>query len=817
MKKVLLLLLFVLSFLSLFSQSIRTLVAKRATTSIKIDGKLDDEAWKEAPMATGFTEMRPNFGAPVDPAVRTEVYILYDNEAIYFAGHCYERSKDSVSKELLARDNEGANDWMGVIFDTYYDKINGLGFYITPYGSQMDAKYSTTNGEDFSWNAVWESETQLVTDGWTFEVKIPYSALRFVSRDKQTWGINFLRGRKKAGRDYCWSPVDPKVSGFVNQEGTWTDIEKIEAPVRLSFSPYFSAYLNHYPVTGAKDWTSSINGGMDVKYGVSDAFTLDMTLIPDFGQVRSDNQVLNLSPFETRFGENRPFFIEGTELFNKGNLFYSRRVGSRPVNFGDAYTNLGPNEYVFKNPIESKLINATKLSGRTKKGLGLGLFNGLAKPMYATIKDSVDGTKRTVKTGVLTNYNIAVVDQTLKNHSSISFINLNTIRDDHERDANVSAALFDINNKKNTYNWSGKVAVSNVMDTGKTSTGYSHNWSFNKTGGRWNFILGEELINKNYDINDLGILFTRNYVDHFFWSGYRWLKPTKWYNRIQVNYNAYYSRVLTRFPNQVIQSMYQSFSTNVNANLQTKKLWFLGFFFGYVPKGNDFYEPRVEGRSFRTPRRIQINPWFNTNFSKKYYVEGNYFVGLRSLFNSPNHEINIFHRYRFSDKLSVSHNLNYNPTINDAGFYDISGTDIIFSKRDLKTVENIINIKFNFNKKSGINFRARYYWSRVHVKELYDLQPDGSLTYSVYNGTLALENQNFNIFNIDAGYTLEFAPGSFINIVWKDEAFFFDQDFRRSYFKNFDRTLGEPQNNNLSIKIIYYLDYLKIRNWRRKS
>src|SRR6185369_3493496 len=144
-------------------------------------------------------------------------------------------------------------------------------------------------------------------------------------------------------------------------------IEKINAPLRLSFSPYFSTYLNHYPYAqpSINDYSSSVNGGMDVKYGISDAFTLDMTLIPDFGQVRSDNQVLNLSPFEVRYGENRPFFTEGTELFSKGNLFYSRRVGSRPANFGNAYNGLGLNEFLLKNPTESKLINAAKVSGRT--------------------------------------------------------------------------------------------------------------------------------------------------------------------------------------------------------------------------------------------------------------------------------------------------------------------------------------------------------------------------------------------------------------------------------------------------------------------
>jgi len=814
----------------------RQLASKRTTGSIKIDGKLDEAAWKEVEPATNFVEWRPNFGAVEQNDTRTEVYLLYDNMAIYVAGYCHEKNRDSISKELVGRDKIGVNDYVGVIFDTYMDKINGVGFYITPLGEQYDAKYSNTGGEDDSWNAVWDSEAQVVADGWTFEMKIPYSALRFVSKENQSWGLNITRNRKKVGRQFMWNPVDPKVNGFINQEGLWTGIEKIDAPIRLSFSPYFSTYLNHYPVNtkGANNWTSSVNGGMDVKYGISDAFTLDMTLVPDFGQVRSDNQVLNLTPFEVRYVENRPFFTEGTELFNKGNLFYSRRVGSTPFNYGNAYNGLGADEYILKNPSESKLINATKISGRTKKGLGLGFFNAITKPMYATIEDSVTKQTREVQTGVLTNYNILVVDQTLKNNSAVSFINTNTIREGAAYDANVSAALFDFNNKKNTFNWNGKFALSQIITPQNNTRGYSHNIGIGKTGGRFNFQLGEELADEKYDINDMGILYTNNFIDHYFWMGYRWLKPTHWYNRIQVNYNAYYSRLFKDIPAQKVDTRFQSFSTNVNANIQTKKLWFFGMFIGYVVHGYDFYEPRISGYAFYTPRRLQFNPWFETDATKKYYVSANYFVGIRSLFNSPNHQVNFSHRYRFNDKFSLSHDLTYNPAINDAGYYglhyvkDVNGDyvydthgnkvwdDILFSRRNLKTIENIFSVKYSLSNKSGITFRLRHYWSNVHVQQLYDLEKDGNLTATSHPDE-AIYHQNQNYFNIDAMYTLQFAPGSFINIVWKDEGQQYNNSIDHNYFQNFGNTLREPQNNNLSVKIIYYLDYLYIKKWGKKD
>lgn len=790
---------------------------------------MEEAAWKEAIPATQFAEWRPNFGAPQDNDTRTEIYLLYDNTSIYVGGYCHERSKDSISKELVGRDRIGVNDYVGVIFDTYHDKINGFGFYITPLGEQFDAKYSNTVGEDDTWNAVWDSEAKIVSDGWTFEMRIPYSALRFVSKDNQTWGLNITRNRKKVGRQFMWNPVDPKVNGFINQAGEWTGIEKIEAPLRLSLSPYFSTYANHYPynTTGVKDVTSSVNGGMDVKYGISDAFTLDMTLIPDFGQVQSDNRVLNLTPFEVQYNEYRPFFTEGTELFSKGDLFYSRRVGGEPLHVNDVYGQLNAGEDVIKNPLESKLINATKVSGRTKKGFGLGVFNAITKPMFATIENDVTKETRKAETGPLTNYNIIVFDQTLKNNSAVSFINTNTWRSGKDYDANVSAALFDFNNKKNTYNVNGKFALSQLTggDAGSVK-GYSHELGFGKTGGRWNFQGGQEMADEKYDINDMGILFNNNFIDHYFWTGYRWLKPGKWYNRIQVNYNAFYSRLYKKVPGQLVNSKFQTFSTNVNANAQLKNLWFVGMFIGYVPEGYDFYEPRTAGYAFKTPSRLQFNPWFETNATKKYYFSANYFVGIRSLFNSPNHEAVLSHRYRFSDRFSISHDLTYNPTTNDAGYYtkyfenDINGNpvlkDIIFSRRDRKTIENVLSMKYSFNNKSGITIRTRHYWSKVTVKQLYDLRTDGNLKPTSHPG-VPIENQNFNIFNVDAVYTWQFAPGSFINIVWKDQGFIFNDAVDQTYFKNLGKTLDAPQNNNLSLKIIYYLDYLDFKKWRKKD
>lgn len=785
----------------------KQLPAKRTTSTLKIDGALEEAAWKEAAPATNFIEWRPTAGKPQDSANRTVVYLLYDNSSVYVGGYCYERTKDSISRELIGRDKVGINDFVGVIFDTYHDKINAVGFYVTPYGEQFDAKYSNTSGEDGSWNAVWDSEAKVWADGWSFEMRIPYSALRFANRDNQTWGLNITRRRNKTGQQYMWNPIDPQVNGFINQGGEWTGIEKIEPPLRLSFSPYLSGYVNHYD-PDKKEFRTSVNGGMDVKYGITESFTLDMTLIPDFGQVPTDPQVLNLTPFEVKYDENRAFFTEGTELFSKGGLFYSRRIGAMPLRFGKV-ENLRSTHNVVENPTESKLLNATKVSGRTKKGLGIGLFNAVTKPMYAVVEDNNTKVRERIQTNPLTNFNIVVVDQTLKNNSSVSFINTNVWRRGRDYDANVMAGLFDFNNKKNTYNWNGKVALNKFLgDSLRKSMGYSHNLGFGKTGGRLNFQVVQEVVDSNYNISDMGYFTMNNYIDHYFWTGYKWTKPGKWFNRMQLNYNFGYSRTFKG-------NQYQRLFTNVNGNVQLKNLWWVGGFIGYNPEANDFYEPHRAGRHFRTSRRLNMEAWFESNGAKKYSFGGSVSTGRYEMEKGRSYYFSLFHTYRFSDKFSLSQQSSYQPFSNNVGFDNFDDHEIVFSLRDRITTENTISGKYNFNNKSGINVKLRHYWSEVENGTYYRLKGDGSL--AAYSPSSAYErnHQNFNHFTFFAEYARQFAPGSFIYIVWKNENLNNGSFIDHNYFKNLNRTIEAPHSNNLSVRILYYLDYLDLK--RKKT
>lgn len=793
----------------------REIKAKRTTATIKVDGLINEPAWKEAAPILDYTEFRPTPFKKEDPETRTEAYTLYTDEGIYFGGYIHERSKDSIAAELKGRDGFGTNDYVGVIIDTYKDHINGFEYFVTPLNEQWDAKMAPNNNgndEDFSWNAVWYSGAVIHNDGWSFEMFIPYSAIRFGKNPIQDWGINITRRRRKTEQQVTWNPIDVNVNGFLTQEGYLTGLENIKPPLRLQFSPYLSVYANHYPFnqTGVKNWSSKINGGMDVKYGINQAFTLDMTLIPDFGQVQSDNQVLNLTPFEVQYNENRSFFKEGTELFSKGNLFYSRRIGGSPIHAYDLP--LTNQQTVIKNPSESKLINATKISGRMQSGLGIGILNAVTSPQYATVEDNNTKEQFKMQTDPLTNYNVLVLDQTLKHNSSVSLVNTNVWRSGKDYDANVTAGLFDLNDKKNTWNLGGKFANSNLIgagDKGKTISGYSGNLYFGKTSGRWVFNLYQEFADTKYTHNDLGYFTNNNYISRSFWIQHKWTKPHGIYNQLRVNFNIFNSGLFSHIGD--IDTKYQSTGLNVNANMQGKKLFWIGFFTGFNFKENDFYEPRNTGWYFKRGASIAFDVWFESNNAKKYSFYTEIFHRRTiNFYNGSFFDINLQQNYRVNKKLSFSYFLGYYPRFNNIGFAEtVSSSQIVFGSRDRNTVENIFNSKYNFTNKQGITFRLRHYWSKVEYKQYFDLQTDGNLKPSAtYTGDA---NDNVNIFNIDMVYTWQFAPGSFLNAVWKNAIFTQNSNTRPGYFKNLGNTVDSDQNNNFSLKVIYFLDYLQLK------
>jgi hypothetical protein len=815
MKHFYLLILLLLAFsLAQAQPQVKKLVAKKTDIAPKIDGSLDDEVWKTAPVATDFVELNPVAGRREKPEERTEIRILYDNTAIYIGTRMYETSAAKVSSELTNRDNIANDDYIGILLDTYLDGLNASGFYVTAAGVQFDAKYAPNpngNIEDPSWNAVWESKVKIDNQGWTAEFKIPYSALRFPLKDVQTWGMNMVRKRAQTQTQLFWNELDPKKNGLVNQEGQLTNIEKLTPPVRLAFYPYFSTYVNHYPYNtpSLANTTGSVNGGMDIKYGINQSFTLDMTLIPDFGQVQSDNQILNLTPFRVKYNENRPFFTEGTELFNKGGLFYSRNIGGQPIDYGNIALNA--NEEVIKNPSESRLLNATKFSGRTGSGLGIGVFNAVTQSADATVLDTLTGKTRMVETAPTTNYNIIVLDQNLKNNSSFTLINTNVNRFGYDYNANVGGFVYNLNNKKNSYNLSGFGFRSDLIYPDKSDvSGYAYEINTGKTLGTFTWNVSEDFVSANYNPNDLGFLNNPNYLDHNLSTNYGIYKPNKYFNQWNIWTNIYYSR-------RVQPSVFQTADYAVGGNVTLKNLWQLGTNYHIAPGGSDFYSPEVTGLFYKNPSSYRYNWYANTNRAKR--LSGGFFVQIVEINDGPNSYTNtdeVYYTFRVNNKFSFGEDVTYTPQRNIFGYFTVDANNTsVYSLYNRNTVENIFNLKYTFNNVMGLTLRVRHYWSRRNNTTYYNLKTDGTLTPRVASEFDSSYDEDFNTFNVDMIYLWEFAPGSELTIAYKNSSLTDVYPGDPGYEHNLKNTFNSPQNNNFSIKIQYYIDYQNLRKKKK--
>ena len=508
----------------------KKLEAKHIKEKITIDGDLNEPSWSSVTYSNSFTQIKPYPGKPASRD--TKVAICYDHEAIYFAAICYDQ-KDSISQVLSLRDDYNANlDAFGIFLDTYNDDQNGFGFGVTSKGVQLDFKIASTEFND-QLNLVWNSVVKITDTAWIAEIKIPFSAIRFPKKQIQDWGINFTRQISRYREESTWSPVNPDLENYLLEAGDVVGIENIDPPLRLALMPYVSSYLNHSKADGT---TTSLNGGMDIKYGINEALTLDVTLVPDFGQVVFDQQVLNISPFEIQFNENRQFFTEGTELFTKAGLFYSRRIGVQAPQ-SVLQTLLNDDEYLSNLASATQLYNASKVSGRLKNGLGVGVFNGITAPQYATAVNKITKEEREILASPLTNYNVLVFDQNLKNNSSITFTNANVWRAGSFYDANVSGFNFNINTNDNKFNFNGKTTLSAKLNKASTELGYNYNLNFNKQRGAFIYGVGYLEESDKYDPNDLGFNAMNNRRNMEISSSYRIFNP-KWTKLTRVIFSG---------------------------------------------------------------------------------------------------------------------------------------------------------------------------------------------------------------------------------------------------------------------------------------
>jgi hypothetical protein len=790
----------------------KQLNAIKTSLPVKIDGTLDEEAWKAAEPASGFSQYEPHNDRPA--SYETFVRVLYDDHYLYIGARMLDPEPDKILTEMSLRDgDENLNaDKFWIDINPFNDGIYGYSFRVSASGVQTDVNISHGTGRrgDLSWDAVWVSATSITDEGWEVEMKIPYSALRFSTADIQQWGINFWREVRRTRESSSWNFVNRRIGDPVASMGLLNGIEGVKPPLRLALFPYTSGYLEKNG--DGSGWKGTLNGGLDLKYGVNESFTIDMTLIPDFGQVQSDAKVLNLSPYEVKYDEKRQFFTEGTELFSKADLFYSRRVGARPSGYRQAYQSAdeNENEIVIENPIETRLINATKFSGRTKSGLGIGIFNAMTAPGHAVIKDTITGEEREFTTQAFTNYNLVVLDQSLKNNSFISLVNTNVSGMIDGYTGNVTGTEFRFLDKTGMYRISGSAALSQqYYRNTEDNFGYKYNLSAGKYGGTWQYNYSRNILSDTYNQNDLGFLQRNNLIA----------------NRISFSYNIFdpFWRLLN-FSNGLsleYRQLYQGAkftSLNIEYNMRAlfESRFFLTFSAEYEPLGRrDYFEPRVAGRFYEIGKELEINMDYSSDYRKRVYIDGEF--GYQKNFTEYDQQefsIEIRPTFRVNDKLNFVYGIELEKEKNDIGYVGLSDADDInFGIRNNTTTENTFRTSYIFNNHLSLGFDLRHYWSRVEYKDRYFLlETNGKLTEIAED--LEIPNINYNAFTIDMKLTWNFAPGSQLTAVWKNIIDSEQNELIKGYFNNMNHFLKDPQLNSFSLKILYYLDYQSLRRNR---
>ncbi|MEE9465624.1 MAG: DUF5916 domain-containing protein, partial [Candidatus Neomarinimicrobiota bacterium] len=349
----------------------RSIKALKLTSSIHIDGMIDETAWEGANFTSNFVQRDPIEGDL--PTELTEFAVLYDDEYIYVAINSYDSDPAGIRSILSRRDEETPSDWVHIAFDSYGDNLTAFEFWLNPLGVKRDVRRYNDEGHDVNWDAIWEGEATIHSEGWSAEFRIPLRELRFSSREDQSWGLQVYRHISRKNEDDYWTYWSKEEAGHVRHYGRLTNLTGIPRQRRIYVAPYTTGqyarsndYVNE---VDSKNYRLEPNLGVDMKFGVTNDLTLDVTLNPDFGQVEADPAELNLTEFETYYDEKRPFFVEGSNIFRfplgfggtNQTLFYPRRIGRRPQR--NIYSS-----GVVDAPGATTILAAGKLSGKTAGG-----------------------------------------------------------------------------------------------------------------------------------------------------------------------------------------------------------------------------------------------------------------------------------------------------------------------------------------------------------------------------------------------------------------------------------------------------------------
>jgi hypothetical protein len=831
-----------------------------------IDGILDDESWTKGTWLNDFIQHEPYNGAA--SSQKTEFKIVFDDDNIYAAFKAYDTSPDSIVRRLTRRDNIDG-DLIGLAFDSYFDKRTAFLFGVSAGGVKWDQMMTDNgNSEDLSWDPNWWVKVSVNSEGWVAEMKIPFSQVRFSKNGGDTWGLEAFRTIYRNDETNFWQHIPKDAPGMVHLFGEFTGVGGIRPKKIFDVTPYGVAKLEKYQAEAGNPFRdgsdAKVNAGLDAKIGVTNNLTLDLTVNPDFGQVEADPSEVNLSAYETYFREKRPFFIEGANITTFGigigdggvgndNLFYSRRIGRRPL----LYPSLGDGEYA-KVPTFTPILGAAKLTGKTSNGLSIGFIESITAEVKAEIDKNGERRHETIEP--LSNYFIGRVQKDFNQGNTMiggmftgTNRNLDSRTNDYYHKSAYSSGIdFTRYFKEKTWMFNVNAAFSQVNGTAKaiettqrSSARYFQrpdndyvNYDPTRTslfgsGGRaqilrqkGHFTALAVLLWKSpgFELNDVGYLRQTDQLFSLIWAQYRAWEPKGIYRdwNLSGDYFSFYD-----FGGNHLGDGFE-----FNFNMGFKNFWNVFTGGNFQPSGISNSMLRG-GPRMRNPAGLNGRIGFNSDSRKK--IEMGMFTSYNKGFNDSGNfwNIDLEVSYKPTNTLSLSISPEYSTSFSELQYITkkaVNGSDrYLFGSIDRKTIETSLRINFNLTPDLTLQFWGQPFIATgkySDIKRITDPMADKySHRFHTFSGNqIAYQNNEYRIDENSDGvvdYTMgnrdfnvkeflsnlvirwEYSPGSTVYLVWNQTRSAYEADGNLNISNNIEQLFTEKPYNVFLLKFSY--------------
>ena len=842
----------------------------------EIDGLLNDKTWDQVLWAEDFTVHTPNNGEL--PKRQTKFKMLYDEQNVFFAFRCFHEDPEKIENRLARRDNF-PGDWVELNIDSYFDKSTAFSFTISVSGVKGD-EFITGNGNnwDSNWNPIWYAKTNIDDEGWTAEVKIPLSQLRFGYKAEHVWGFNVTRRDFSADERSTWQWVPQNLSGWVSNFAEIKGIKGIKPTKQLEIQPFVVSSLRTSEKQEGnpfEDGTrTSFTAGLDGKFGLTSDLTLDFTINPDFGQVEADPSALTLDGFQIFFGERRPFFVENANLFEfqlaqleaggpfgNDNLFYSRRIGSRPSGFF-----LTPPGTYADVPDFTTILGAAKVSGKTKDGWSISLLESITAEELAHTDNA--GQKSSEIVEPLTNYFVAGLSKDFRNGATRLGGKLTGVHrrldgtgleDQFHKEAVTGGIDFFHSWKGREWQIKANYIFSNVegtktkitdtqksfehyyqrpdaehltLDEDRTNlSGSGGTFSIGNYGGSDNisFQSGVTWRSPGVDLNDIGFLNTADEINHVTWAGYHFPKPFSIFRSLRINLN-HYQRWTTGG-----EYIYNAANTNIHS--QFKSSW-------SISTGGTFEFKDSSSKSLFGGPMLKRSPgfytWFNLESDQRKKVTFNFNINGGKATGKDSGAVsgsgaNISVAAQPNDRIRISLSPGYN--VNNRVIQNVSSvvfngeTKYITGTVRQETFSMSMRVNYSITPDLTIQYWGQPFISKGNYKdfkyitdpfapvytERFELYDDNQLTYSdedlIYsidhdrNGSVdyTFRNPDFNFLQFRSNFVLrwEYKPGSEFFLVWTQSTTNFGDPMKSLFPSLSDDLFGSSFDNIFLMKFTY--------------